>query len=73
MGPTLLNIVCICGVRVAWVLFVFPYLEQNLISLYVVFPISWFCSAIAQVISYYKARNKKMLLALREKQTAENT
>ncbi|MBQ3074709.1 MAG: MATE family efflux transporter [Clostridia bacterium] len=73
MGPTLLNIVCICGVRVAWVLFVFPHLEQNLISLYVVFPISWFCSAIAQVISYYKARNKKMLLALREKQTAANT
>ena len=63
MGPTVLNIICICGIRVAWVLFVFPHLEQNLISLYAVFPISWACSAVAQLISYYKARNKKIRLA----------
>ena len=72
MGPTILNIVCICGVRVAWVLFVFPYLEQNLISLYTVFPISWFCSAIAQVISYYRARNKKIRLAKQEELVSAN-
>lgn len=72
IGPTILNIICICGVRVAWVFFVFPYLEQNLISLYIVFPISWFCSAIAQVISYYRARNKKIRLAKQEELAASN-
>lgn len=72
MGPTVLNIACICGVRVAWVLFVFPYLEQNLISLYTVFPISWFCSAVAQVISYYRARNKKIRIAKQEELAAAN-
>ncbi len=72
MGPTVLNILCICGVRVAWVMFVFPFMEQNLISLYVVFPISWMCSAIAQLISYYRSRNKKMRLAMEEGTLPQN-
>ena len=72
MGPTVLNIVTICGIRVAWVLFVFPYMKQNLISLYMVFPISWACSAIAQLISYYKAKNKKIRLALEEGSLPQN-
>lgn len=71
--PTILNIACICGVRVAWVLFVFPHMEQNLVSLYTVFPISWFCSAVAQMISYYVARNKKIRLAREEEQAKQPT
>lgn len=63
MGPTILNIVCICGIRILWVIFVFPMMKQNLVSLYVCFPLSWFASAIAQVFSYYRARNKKIRLA----------
>lgn len=73
IGPTILNIVTICGLRVAWVLFVFPYMEQNLISLYAVFPISWACSATAQLISYYRARNKKMRLAAEEGTLLQNS
>ena len=73
MGPTILNIITICGIRVAWVLFVFPYMEQNLISLYAVFPISWACSAAAQLISYYRARNKKMRLAAEEGTLLQNS
>ncbi len=64
LGPTVLNIIFICGVRVFWVLFVFPHMEYNLISLYICFPISWICSAVAQLISYYKAKNEKMRLAM---------
>lgn len=71
LGPTILNIICICGVRIAWVLFVFPHLEENLVSLYAVFPISWTCSAVAQLVSYYRARNKKMRLAREEEALAQ--
>ena len=72
VGPTILNIITICGIRIVWVLFVFPYLEQNLVSLYVVFPISWACSAVAQVTSYYRARDKKMRLAMEEGTLPQN-
>ncbi len=66
MGPTVLNIIFVCGIRMAWVFFVFPHLEQNLVSLYICYPFSWACSAVAQLVSYYKARNKKMRLAMQE-------
>ena len=63
MGPTVLNMICVCGIRILWVILVFPMMKQNLVSLYVCFPLSWLASALAQVISYYKARNKKIRLA----------
>ncbi|MBQ3075327.1 MAG: MATE family efflux transporter [Clostridia bacterium] len=63
MGPTVLNMICVCGIRILWVILVFPMMKQNLISLYACFPLSWLASALAQVISYYKARNKKIRLA----------
>lgn len=49
--PTVLNVLFVCILRVAWVFFVFPQFK-TLLSLYICYPISYSCSAIALGIYY---------------------
>lgn len=50
--PTVLNIVCVCGVRILWVLGIFPHLPQTVLSLYICIPLSWICTSTANMIDF---------------------
>lgn len=49
--PTVLNVLFVCILRVAWVFFVFPQFK-TLLALYICYPISYSCSAIALGVYY---------------------
>ncbi len=57
MMPTVMNLVAICGTRVAWVLFVFPRF-QTIEGLYLSNPVSWVVSCVLQVSYYIYSRRK---------------
>ncbi|MBR4282521.1 MAG: MATE family efflux transporter, partial [Clostridia bacterium] len=48
--PTVVSIVGICGVRLLWIFFVFPYI-QTLESVYISYPISWFITGTVQFVA----------------------
>lgn len=56
--PTICNILCICASRVLWVAFVFPRLENNLISLFLCYPVSYVLAATLQIASFRRHRRK---------------
>jgi len=58
MAPTMLNMVAVCGVRMLWVLLVFP-LDPTVPTLYYCFPISWFVSSALQISYYLFVRRKQ--------------
>jgi len=58
MTPTILNIACVCGVRIIWVLGVFPFLPQTVFWLYVCLPLSWFFTAMAQMIDFHFSKKR---------------
>ncbi len=53
----LINVVCICLLRVVWVLCVFP-LHPTLQMVYYSYPITWGSSSIVAMIVYYFVRKK---------------
>lgn len=55
-GPTMLNILCICGVRILWIFLIFP-LNPMTTMLYLCYPISYAVSGIAQYIYYRHCRS----------------
>ena len=55
--PTVMNLIAICGTRVAWVLFVFPHFP-TIEGLYFSNPTSWIVSCILQVSYYIYVRRK---------------
>nr|MCR5467345.1 MATE family efflux transporter [Lachnospiraceae bacterium] len=55
--PTIITMVCVCAVRVLWVLFVAP-LFPGLICLEILYPITWGTASVAFII-YYLARKRK--------------
>ena len=57
MMPTVMNLIAICGTRVAWVLFAFPHFH-TIEGLYISNPVSWIASCILQVSYYIYARRK---------------
>ena len=59
--PTIINIIGICGIRVAWVTLVWPF-NPTLPMVYYSFPISWTISGIAMAIAYYIHRRKLLKL-----------
>jgi Na+-driven multidrug efflux pump len=59
--PTVLNICGICLPRVLWVFFIFP-LNPTFFVLNICYPVSWFVSAVMQVIYYLHCRKKKQAL-----------
>ena len=56
--PTICNILCIGASRVLWVVLVFPHLEQNLIMLFISYPVSYILCGLLQVASYIRHRRK---------------
>ena len=58
LSPTVLNIICLCGVRLAWVLFVFPYLPHDPRYLYLCFPVSWVIALVVQICNYIRCRKQ---------------
>ena len=60
--PTVLMIIGICGVRLVWLYFAFPY-YHTLESIYICFPISWLFTSVIQFVLWlwvYK-KNIKMI------------
>lgn len=50
--PTILNIICLCGVRIMWVLVVFPFLPREPEYLYLCYMVSWFIASIVHTTYY---------------------
>ena len=57
--PTILMIIGICGIRLAWLFIVFP-MHRTLDVIYMCFPISWTITSIIQGILWYKCYKKTM-------------
>ena len=58
--PMLLNIFCLCGVRLIWVLLVFPHCPYDPAYVYLCFPVSWFLGVIAQTGYFLYCRKRLM-------------
>ena len=56
--PTVLNLICICGARLAWIWFVFPLCPYEPAYLYLCFPVSWFLAAVCQSANFILCRKK---------------
>jgi Na+-driven multidrug efflux pump len=53
MGPMLVTIGCICGLRILWIIFVFPYEAFNsIMGLYITYPISWSAALIGMLVVF---------------------
>lgn len=59
-GPTAINVICVCVLRIAWVVLVCPFDADNPILLYWCYPVSYICSTTALVV-YYLICRKKLL------------
>ena len=58
--PTVVSLFCLCGLRFAWVFFVYPLMPgDNLTFLYLVWPIGWLLSILV-LLPFYFARLKKL-------------
>lgn len=55
--PTLINVICICALRVLWVEFAFPF-HHSLVWLCLGYPISYISSAIVMGIYYFYIMKK---------------
>ena len=58
LSPTVINLFFLCGVRVAWAMFVFPFLPRDPAYLFLCYPISWVLALVAQWINYIYCRRK---------------
>lgn len=58
--PTVINLFFLCGVRLAWALFVFPFLPNAPAYLFLCYPVSWVLGLGAQAIGY--SYNRKRLV-----------
>jgi len=56
-GPTLLNVFCICGLRILWVFAIFP-LNPTIPMLYLCYPISYAVCSVAQYVFYRRCRSR---------------
>ena len=50
MAPTLISILGVCGIRIAWVYTVFPWFGHTYELLFLSYPLSWIATAMAQGI-----------------------
>lgn len=58
LTPTVINIVCLCGLRLIWVLVVFPFLPHEPEYLYLCFPLSWMVALVVQSVNYFICRRR---------------
>ena len=56
--PMIVNIICICGVRLLWAAVIFPRLPYDPRYLYLCFPISWVVAIFAQGVAFLLYRKK---------------
>lgn len=57
-GPSVINIFCVCIVRVLWILFIVPLRPNDLQFLYACYPISYILSASALFLYYQLFRRR---------------
>ena len=57
MISMIISLICVCALRVLWVLLVFPH-WHTLESLYLSYPISWVLCMLAQMICYFVVRKR---------------
>lgn len=59
LGPMLISVLGICGIRVLWVFTIFRIPAFHSIQwLYLSYPVSWTVTLIAQMILFFRIRNK---------------
>jgi Na+-driven multidrug efflux pump len=68
--PMLVNLILTCGGRIIWVLFFFPLpIFNNLIGMYLIYPISWITAIAAHTLvlaTSKKLRRSKTDIAIKE-------
>ena len=52
LTPAVITLICVCGVRVCWVMFVFPKISTYA-TLMAVYPISWLLTTVVLVAAYF--------------------
>ena len=50
--PTVINMICMCAIRIGWVQFIFPLYHTSLVWLCLSYPMSYLCGAIGMGIYY---------------------
>lgn len=58
LSPTIVNIACVCGIRLLWAVAIFPFLPHDPRYLYLCFPISWIIGMFAQLVNFIICRKK---------------
>ena len=58
LTPTIINIVCLCGIRLAWMVFVFPFCPHEPEYLYLCYPVSWILAMVVQTGNYIRCRRR---------------
>lgn len=58
--PTGINIVCVCLLRVLWVMFIFPLAPESPILLYFCYPATYIVDMIAMLTYYFIVRKKEL-------------
>lgn len=58
VAPTVINMLLLCGVRIAWALIIFPFLPQDPAYLFLCYPISWVLALGVQAVNYIRCRKK---------------
>ena len=59
LGPMIVSVLGICGVRVLWALVIFPIPAFHTPQwLYVSYPISWIITLLVQTVLFFRIRNK---------------
>ena len=56
--PTVWNIICLCGIRLVWVMFIFPRCPNDPRYLYLCFPVSWVIATAVQACTFIYYRRK---------------
>lgn len=58
LSPTVINMICLCGGRVAWALLAFPYLPHTPAYLFLCYPISWVLALAVHTVNYIHCRKR---------------
>ena len=61
LRPALTTLICVCGIRIAWVFTGFR-IYRTWLSIMIIFPVSWAVNATFMVIGYIHLRNKMLPL-----------
>ena len=68
VGPMIVSLIGACGLRVLWVMVIFP-MDPTPENLYVSYPVTWIITGAVQIVQYFIVR--KLAFAKLERQLAE--